>query len=392
MKIQTLLDQIDLGSIALPEFQRGYVWNRDQVKGFMHSLYKRYPVGSLLVWETKSETADARGDKKLAPGVVKLLLDGQQRVTSLYGIIKGNPPKFFDGSDKAFTGLYFDLKEEVFEFYMPAKMKDNPYWINVTELMQAGVGTFINKIISNEDMKDDLQLYINRLNAIDNIKNIDLHVDQVTGEDKTVDIVVDIFNRVNSGGTKLSKGDLALAKICASWPEARNEMKSCLQKWENAGYYFKLDWLLRNINTTLTGEAMFSALKDVTAGEFQQGLKSTEKICNYILNMISGRLGLDHNRVLGSRYSFPIICRYLALRNGKVKDAKERDRLLYWYIHCILWGRFAGSVESTLNKDLDVIEEGEDALDRLIQQLRLWRGDLTVRPEDFGGWSLGYFY
>ena len=71
MKISTVLDQIDMRSIALPEFQRGYVWNRDQVRGFMYSLYHRYPVGSLLVWVTKTESADARGDAKLQPGVVK---------------------------------------------------------------------------------------------------------------------------------------------------------------------------------------------------------------------------------------------------------------------------------------------------------------------------------
>lgn len=55
LKIATILDQIDLGSMALPEFQRGYVWNRDQVRGLMQSLYRRYPIGSLLVWVTRSE-------------------------------------------------------------------------------------------------------------------------------------------------------------------------------------------------------------------------------------------------------------------------------------------------------------------------------------------------
>lgn len=55
MKIANILDMIDLGSIALPEFQRGYVWNRDQVRGLMQSLYRRYPIGSLLVWVTRSE-------------------------------------------------------------------------------------------------------------------------------------------------------------------------------------------------------------------------------------------------------------------------------------------------------------------------------------------------
>src|SRR2546426_11916226 len=124
MHIQTILDQIDLGSMALPEFQRGYVWNRDQVRGLMHSLYKKHPVGSLLVWVTKTESANARGDGTLAPGSVKLLLDGQQRITSLYGIIRGKAPQFFDGDMRAFTGLYFNLDDEVFEFYAPLKMKD----------------------------------------------------------------------------------------------------------------------------------------------------------------------------------------------------------------------------------------------------------------------------
>ena len=84
-------------------------------------------------------------------------------------------------------------------------------------------------------------------------------------------MVVEIFNRVNSGGTKLSKGDLALAKICAEWPEARDEMKSRLEKWRRAGFQFKLDWLLRTINAVLTGEALFSALKDVDTATFQAG-------------------------------------------------------------------------------------------------------------------------
>src|SRR6185437_5214681 len=95
MKISTILDLIDLGAMALPEFQRGYVWNRDQVRSLMFSLYKRYPVGSLMVWLTKTEGASVRGDGQLSPGSVKLLLDGQQRMTTLYGIIKGQPPRFF---------------------------------------------------------------------------------------------------------------------------------------------------------------------------------------------------------------------------------------------------------------------------------------------------------
>ena len=114
MKISTILDHIDSGHMALPEFQRGYVWNRKQVRELFDSLYCRHPVGGLLVWATQSNEAEHRGEGQLAAGVVKLLLDGQQRVTSLYGVARGRPPEFFDGNAQAFEGLYFHVDEETF--------------------------------------------------------------------------------------------------------------------------------------------------------------------------------------------------------------------------------------------------------------------------------------
>jgi len=57
VKVETILDSIDIGAIALPEFQRGYVWNRSQVRGFMDSLYRDHPVGGLLTWQTRTESA-----------------------------------------------------------------------------------------------------------------------------------------------------------------------------------------------------------------------------------------------------------------------------------------------------------------------------------------------
>jgi len=387
--VQTILSQIDLGSIALPEFQRGYVWNRDQVRSLMTSLYRRYPVGSLMVWATPKDSATVRGGVSGYEGTVELLLDGQQRVTSLYGLIRGQAPKFFDGDANAFTGLYFDLENETFEFYAPAKMKTNPAWIDVSNLMKNGVGPAIQAVMANPAFADHVTEYINRLTRIDGIKSIEFHIEKVTGQDKSIDVVVDIFNRVNSGGTKLSKGDLALAKICAQWPEARDRMKDALKTWSRHGYNFQLDWLLRNITTITTGEAKFSSLATVDTAAFADGLEKAEKYANTTLNLVASRLGLDHDRVLGGRYAFPIMTRYLSQRGGKFESALEQDKLLYWYVNSFLWGRFAGSVETVLNQDLALIDGTTASLDRLIDQLRMSRGDLLVRPDDFGGWSLG---
>ena len=388
MDIQTILSQIDIGSYALPEFQRGYVWNRDQVRKMINSLYRGYPIGSLLVWVTPTDNDITRGDGVLTPGSVNLILDGQQRITSLYGIIKGKPPKFFDGNQNAFTGLHFNLIDESFEFYAPLKMKDNPNWVNVTDLMQKGVGNFIHEAVKTDKKNTFLLEQMEKLNKINNIKSIDLYVQQVAGEDKTIDVVVDIFNNVNSGGTKLSKGDLALARICALWPDARNEMKKILAKLKTSLYNFDLDWLLRCITVYLTGKAYFTELADIQIIDFQKGLNETIKLIDKILNQIGSRLGLDHDRVLGSRYSIPLMISFLKRQGGTFKSSAEWNKLMYWYIHTFLWGRYAGATESVLAQDLNIIESGE-GVDGLIRLLRQNRGDLTIRPEDFLGWSTG---
>jgi len=391
MKISTILDHIDNGHMALPEFQRGYVWNREQVRGLFDSLYKKHPVGGLLVWATESKTATHRGDGQLAAGIVKLLLDGQQRMTSLYGVVRGKPPAFFDGNAQAFTGLRFHLGTEAFEFYQPIKMNDDPQWIDVTELMKkgnAGVGEVVGRFAGDPALATKVADYFGRLSRLLSILEIDLHIEEVTGADKSLDVVVDIFNRVNSGGTKLSKGDLALAKICADWPEARVEMKSKLKEWKKADYDFTLDWLLRSVNTVLTGEAKFLYLHDKSTEQVQDALKRAVKQIDRSLNMIGGRLGLDHDRVLFSRSAVAVMVRYLDRHDGTLSD-KERDKLLFWFAQSGMWGRFSGTTESYIDQDLEALDGEGGGLDRLLVQLRLWHGGLRVEAGHFTGWSQG---
>lgn len=386
MQIEMILHDIDQGQFALPEFQRGYVWNRDQVRALMDSLYQRHPVGSLLVWNTQSKSAEFRGEGSLAAGVVKLLLDGQQRITSLYGIVRGRPPEFFQGDAKAFTDLYFHVGREEFAFYQPLKMKDDPLWVDVTDLMKNGLESFFERFSSGDQ---NFTTYLSRLNTVSNIKTVDFHIAEVSGPDKTIDVVVDIFNRVNSGGTKLSSGDLALAKICADWPQARDEMRGHLERWRDKGYSFTLDWLLRTVNTVLTGEARFNALHQLEPDEVQDGLRRATKACDSILNLVASRLGLDHERVFFGRYAMPVMAHWLDRHGGKFPDQVTADRMLFWYVHSALWGRFSGSTETMINRDLESLESGDHEIDALLRELLLWHGDLGIRPDHFGGWSLG---
>jgi hypothetical protein len=266
-------------------------------------------------------------------------------------------------------------------------MGSDPLWIDVTALMQkgtAGLGGLVSGLSSDPALAPKVGEYVGRLSRLLGITEIELYIEEVTGTDKTLEIVVDIFNRVNSGGTKLSKGDLALAKICADWPEARDEMKAKIKEWSEAGYYFTLDWLLRSVNTTLTGEAKFQFLHDKTAADIQDGLKRATKHIDRCINMISARLGLDHDQVLFGRFAIPVMVRYLDQRSGPL-DEKERDKLLFWFVQAGMWGRFSGSTESFLDQDLGALESGAGGLEKLLEQLRLWHGGLRVEPGHFTG-------
>jgi len=374
--------------MLLPEFQRGYVWNRDQVRGLMRSLYRGYPVGGLLTWDTETDGASVRGSAGSGPGFRQLLLDGQQRVTSLYGVIRGRPPAFFEGDAAAFTGLRFHVEDEVFEFYAPAKMKDDPLWIDVTELFTAGQAEQFGKLTARPELMARFPVYVERLARLHGLLQRDFHAEKITGPDKTVDIVVDIFNRVNSGGTKLSKGDLALARICAEWPEARGEMRTTLEAWKASRYTFTLDWLLRNVNAVATGRAPFSALEDVPSQTFADALQASVKYVGGFLDIVAGRLGLDHDRVLMGRYAFPVVSRFLHLNGGRFADGAQMDRMLYWYVHAALWGRFAGSTETVLAQDYEAVERA--GIHGLISSLERWRGgNLGIDGQDFEGFGRG---
>ncbi|MCY4061075.1 MAG: DUF262 domain-containing protein [Chloroflexi bacterium] len=386
MNLSYILEQIEHGSIALPTFQRGYVWYRKDVRELMRSLYRRYPVGGLLMWKTLSNRVKTRGAQPHSSEMVTLLLDGQQRITTLYGIIRGRPPEYFDGDSSRFLNLYFSLETEEFEFYQPIRMRDDPLWINVTELFQKGaiaVGThFFNH--PDASLQANSQNYLERLNAVEKIKERPFHVDNIDGVNMPVSRVVEIFNAVNSSGTELSQGDLALAKIGADWPEARAEMRKRLAKWEAAGYAFDYDWLLRCINAILTGHSDFEELSkpENTPQLIQDGLKRAERQIDTALNLIGSRLGLADKSVLRSPNSIPAIVRFLD-NETSLPSYKILDRLLYWYVHTILWGRYSGSTETVMRQDLIAINENDDPVTGLIERVRLNRGHLRVEPHDF---------
>ena len=283
MRIAAILDDIERGGLLLPIFQRGYVWKKQQVKKLMQSLYKGFPVGSLLIWETVSENAKIRGDQNIpASGSIDLLLDGQQRVTSLYGVMRGKPPEFFEGDSRIFEHLHFHLRSQEFEFYSSTMALD-PLWVNVTELFATGAAKIVQLSTSGAYSEGELAVFTERTMRIVSIGNIDIPDQRVTGADKNTEVVVEIFNEINSNGTKLSSGDLVLARISSMWPDAREEIGQRLLSWQTAGLAANHDLLLRCISAVLDGSYDHEELPKRTDSEIKNALTLTAQAINLLI-------------------------------------------------------------------------------------------------------------
>ena len=387
--ISTILDDIERGACALPVFQRGYVWNGTKVRKLFASLYRGYPIGSLLAWEPVHEVKTRSNNTDKKPPRY-LLIDGQQRMMSLFGVMRGKEPPYFDGKPGIFSGLYFNLEQESFEFYQGSKMKDDSLWIDVSELYTGNstIGSIVDELQSETS---DITKYVNRLSRLQRIKELELHIDEVKGEDKTEEIVSEIFQIVNQSGTNLSGGDIALAKICVDWDKARTTMQTKIDNWEKSGYKFKRDWLLRVMCATITGRAKFDNLKSEDTDEIKTGLKRAESHIDKILNRIDDSLGLSDDKVLFGKYTFPTIAAFLEF-HGNNPTPKQWNRLIYWYVHASMWGRYSGSTESTLEKDLAIVRDSktpDNVITSLIDALRDSRGSLDVEPNNFNKTAAG---
>ncbi|MGH9334476.1 MAG: DUF262 domain-containing protein, partial [Vicinamibacteria bacterium] len=284
--IAELLNQIRRDEILLPEFQRGYVWNSDQVRGLIQSLYRKHPTGHLLVWKTY-KPSPVRGGTAAADGHSLLLLDGQQRLTSLFVIFEGKAPPFYEG-ESLFPNLYFNVQTEEFRFWQKTIMEKNPAWVSVHDFLKKGIDALLEKLNElPEETRESYQKNLTRLSKLNRIREYTYTVDQLSGDEYTVDQVVDIFNRVNKAGTPLTKADLALAHICSIWPEAREELRQFSRAMEEHGFAIDMNFLVRCIAGVAAGSVLLEGtFFRVGAHELQRAWKAVRGAFEHLVNVL----------------------------------------------------------------------------------------------------------
>jgi len=380
--IESLIKDIERGQYFLPEFQRGFRWTPEQVKQYLQSLYREYPTGSFLVWKAKLPSkvkGVADGEKRRD---TRLLLDGQQRLTSLYTLLRGSPPHWIEGKAPRID-LYFNVSTEEFQYFAPQKMEGNPEWVSVSNILQHGaIDSFFEiKKRYTESSKDveNEKLYLDRLNNLEKIKKYEYYIQIVDYQDPRQ--VIEIFNLVNSAGTPLSNADLSLALITGRWEECKDEMRRAIAKYQGVGFEFDMDFFTRAIAVICTSRGVFDEIPKQHQSDFIEAWQKIEKSLDYLVHILPQHAYIDETSFLSTRYIFFPLIYYIAHNNFKFPDSQTRDKFIYWAYNALMWGRYSGSSESVLDFDIRTLKE-TNSVDELIKNIALSRGGNLMVSED----------
>jgi Uncharacterized conserved protein len=379
-KVSDLIKDIRQGGLILPEFQRGYVWKSNQVRSYLNSLYRGYPTGSFLIWKTPTPPK-VRGDLPSdETKSYRLILDGQQRLTSVYVLMEGEAPPFYEG-EKLFFNLHFNVLKEEFAFYKKSEMHGNPQWVPVTGFFKQGLAPFIQS--RSPEIRDFYLDNFDKLGRLDQIKNYLYYQKELT--ELEMDRVVEVFNLVNSSGTPLSKSDLALAHICSLWPEARDEFRSAQAVHRKDNFDFDLSFYTRCTSIVATGSALYEPLYKTPIDDVKAAWPKVTAALDYVLNVLRGDGYIDAAWTFPSTTVVVPLVAYLA-RTGRAhfdSDAEKRS-FLHWMYAAMMWGRYSGSSETKLQEDIEGLK-ADDPPAQLRENLIRDRGRIKVEAKDLDG-------
>ena len=395
MRVLELMLAIKNLDAVLPEFQREYVWEREQAKQLMVSLFRDYPTGSLLFWKTKTPPEiknNAVDVDKI--GTASVILDGQQRLTTLYLLTQDDIPPYYVEADikNDPRNLYFDLETGDFQYYQKLRMEKNPSWIPVTDCFcRTDINPFAiaeQKVEEKEKQFEVAQVFNDKLNRLRNIMEKDYPI-QTVPTTANIDAAIDVFDRVNSLGTKLTDAELALAHICGKWPQARQVMKEHIAKLGTIHFHFSLTFMVRSLVAVTRGRALFETIHDISEEEAQTGWDKLTKILDYLVSILPKYAYIHSTEDLNTTNVLIPWVAYLGKHEKFASDAHIR-RAVHWLYAASAWGRYSGQTDTKLDHDISIIQQNGAPWTVLVNTIIDQRGRIELTPSDLEGRGKGH--
>lgn len=414
--VNSLLGYIESNIIAIPEIQRPFVWKGKQVRDLLDSLYKGYPTGYIILWNNPSVKLK---DGSISAGK-KSLIDGQQRITALMTAIAGIPVINSEYKKtrvkiafNPFAAISDDKEAEIFAVQDQSHLRSKKWIPDIAEVFKVGfpMFAFVNKYCAdNPEMQPeklseiimDLQCIANRqIGVIELDNNLD------------IDIVTDIFIRINSKGTALSQGDFVMSKIAADENYGGNMLRKAIdyfshlsvepsyfnflqehdKEFVESPYFSKISWLKEDKENVFDpecddiiriafmhkfGRAKLADLVNLLSGRNFVTREYSEEIIEETYKLLKDGVENVINKydfeqfmlaIRGAGFISPKMVTsnmaldfaytlYLILKETKEVGVTEVKKIVQkWYVLSVLTGRYSSSPESAFAKDLRLIKE-----------------------------------
>ncbi len=350
--VEELVGMIERGELRLPEMQRRYVWQSTRVRDLLDSLYRGYPSGAILLWEADGtvplqEMAVAQQQNPYQ--ATKLLLDGQQRLTSLLAVIRGAPVSVrgrqrpiellfnlehpdalaiitevheHDEDDDLIEDEQDSSEDELQKRFdkmtfvvATRKLEQLPHWVKVSEVFKTDEDAPFLERAGIEKINDPRYTkYSQRLARLRGIRKYMYRMD-VLERGLSYDEVTEIFVRVNSLGAKLRSSDLALAQITAKWRNSLKTFQAFQKQCAKQGFDLDLGLHLKNLIVFATGQSRFLTVGGLSVDVLQDSWKKCCEGMDFAINFLKSNAGIDTPALLSS----PFYGRHVGLLWAKAK-------------------------------------------------------------------------
>jgi hypothetical protein len=440
--VRQLVGQIEQGGLALPDIQRPFVWKNKKVRDLLDSMFRGFPFGFILTWRspTESRTKQIGTEEKGTSVPHALVIDGQQRLTSLYAVMTGKPVLDENFKERRIKIAFHPIRG-TFEVADAASSK-NPEWIHdVSDVFANTMGAFavLESYLSHLEKAREItdehrQAAGENIQRLTNLQNTPLGVLEIA-QDADEEQVAEIFVRINSKGQNLKQADFILTLLAVFWEEGRVQLedfaRSCKVPSEDTGTspFNRIlrpgpDDLIRVVVAVSHRRARLSAAYQVLRGKDPLSGRITAEARDKNLEV----LGKAQDEVLapGNWHEFLKTLESAGYRSEKMIQSMNAALMSYaffligrgnyglsvqesrnligrWFTFVAITGRYSGSPESIMEEDLArlrSVKEGDkdgfrNALETAMESeltTDFWEFTLPARLESSNSRTLYTFF
>lgn len=320
----TLISEIENGYVRIPRFQRDFVWRRQDILKLLDSMYNEYPIGTIFLWNAPAEhnhllrNIEEMGQPPLSPGKgYKFILDGQQRLTSLYAVIKG-----LQIHDEDYGKFAVDLANDSFSRSSFVYQKaDNRRWVSVCQLLANDPFIVYNGLQSDE--------YRKRFTDIRS-KLSDYPFSVVSVEDVDIENAIEIFERINRQGRKLSRYDLISASVSEHFDLRERSETDIINRHKLDFGEIEETSIPQALALNQRGRTDHNTQLNLSAFEIEGVWNDTVKCFSLAIEFVQTNLGVSRKSFLPYDAILPLLAFYF-YRTGSqpIGNFEHREQLEY---------------------------------------------------------------